>query len=57
LVTGLNGEPVRSAQDLVSRVAALAPGDTVDLGGRHARQPFALKIQVIERPTHLAQQH
>ena len=57
LITGLNGDPVRSAQDLVSRVAALAPGAGVELSGRHARQPFELKIQVIERPTRLAQQH
>jgi serine protease DegS len=58
LVTGLNGEAVRSAQDLVSRVAALAPGDTVELDGRHARQhqPFTLKIEVIERPIRQAQQ-
>jgi serine protease DegS len=58
LVTGLNGEPVKSAQDLVSRVAALTPGDTVELEGLHARQhqPFTLKIEIMERPIRQALQ-
>jgi serine protease DegS len=51
LVTELAGEPVRSAQDLVSRVAALKPGVEVELQGRHARQPYRLKLKVSERPT------
>jgi serine protease DegS len=56
LVTGLNGEPVKSAQDLVSRVAALKPGTSVELEGRHGGQPFKIALKVIERPTHQAQQ-
>jgi serine protease DegS len=51
LVTALGHEPVRSAQDLVSRVAALTPGALVDLEGRHGRQPYAIKVKVLERPT------
>ena len=52
LITGLNGEPVRSAQDLVSRVALLPPGAGVELQGRHrGRQPFKLNLTVSERPT------
>jgi Do/DeqQ family serine protease len=51
LVTGLDGEPVKSAQDLVSRVAALKPGDNVELQGRHGREPYRIKLKVIERPT------
>ena len=51
LITGLNGEPVRSAQDLVSRVAALAPGDSVELDGRHGARPFKVRLTVTERPT------
>jgi serine protease DegS len=50
LITGLDGDAVRSAQDLVSRVAALAPGATVELAGRHGADPFRLKLAVIERP-------
>jgi serine protease DegS len=51
LVTGLGNEPVRSAQDLVSRVAALPPGVQVELGGRHGRQPYKVNLKVLERPT------
>src|ERR1017187_177548 len=35
LILGLGQEPVRNAQDLVSRVAALSPGGSVELDGRH----------------------
>ncbi len=52
LVTGLDGAAVKSAQDLVSRVAALKPGDTVELDGRHGREPYRIKLKVIERPVH-----
>jgi len=55
LITGLNGEAVKSAQDLVSRVAALKPGTSVELDGRHGGQPFKIGLKVIERPTHQAQ--
>src|SRR6202790_1662701 len=51
LVTGLGNEPVRSAQDFVSRVAALPPGVQVELGGRHGRQPYKVNLKVLERPT------
>ena len=51
LVTALGNEPVRSAQDLVSRVAALPPGVEVELEGRHGRQPYKIKLKVQERPT------
>jgi serine protease DegS len=51
LVTGLNGEPIKSAQELVSLVAALQPGAMVELDGRHGRQPYKVKLKVIERPT------
>ncbi len=49
-ITALDGEAVKSAQDLVSRVAALAPGARVRLEGRHGREPFKLTLEVIERP-------
>jgi serine protease DegS len=55
LVTVLGNEPVRSAQDLVSRVAALPPGVQVELEGRHGRQPFKINLKVVERPTRQAQ--
>jgi serine protease DegS len=55
LIEGLGHEPVRSAQDLVSRVAALPPGSEVDLEGRHGRQSYEVKLKVLERPTRQAQ--
>jgi serine protease DegS len=55
LVTALDGEAVRSSQDLVSKVAALKPGAPVELAGRHGREPYAIKLTVTERPTRLAQ--
>jgi serine protease DegS len=51
LIEGLGHEPVRSAQDLVSRVAALPPGSEVDLEGRHGRESYEVKLKVLERPT------
>jgi serine protease DegS len=51
LITGLGTETVQSAQDLVSRVGALKPGAQVQLQGRHGRQPYEVKLTVLERPT------
>jgi serine protease DegS len=51
LIEALGHEPVRNAQDLVSRVAALAPGAVVELEGRHGRQPYKVNLKVLERPT------
>jgi S1-C subfamily serine protease len=51
LITGLGTEAVQNSQDLVSRVAALKPGAQVKLEGRHGRQPYALNLKVLERPT------
>jgi serine protease DegS len=55
LVTRLNGDPVKSAQDLVIRIAALKPGDDVELEGRRGREPYKLKLKIIERPVSSAQ--
>jgi S1-C subfamily serine protease len=51
VVTGLGGEAVHSAQDLVARVSALKPGAEVELEGRHARQGYKIRLTVLERPT------
>ncbi len=56
LVTALNGDPVKNAQELVSRVAALKPGADVELEGRRGHQAYKLKLKVIERPTRRTQQ-
>jgi serine protease DegS len=55
LIEGLGHEPVRNAQDLVSRVAALPPGSVVDLEGRHGRESYEVKLKVLERPTRAVQ--
>ncbi len=55
LVTGLNGDPVKSAQELIIRVAALKPGENVELEGLHGHLPYKLKIRVLERPINAAQ--
>jgi serine protease DegS len=51
LVTVLNGDLVRSAQELVGRLAAIKPGTDVELEGRRGRQAFKIKLKVAERPT------
>jgi serine protease DegS len=55
LITSLDGDAVRSSQDLVIKLAALKPGSAVELAGRHGREPYKIKLQVIERPTRQAQ--
>jgi serine protease DegS len=50
LITSLNGDPVHSSQDVVSRLAALTPGTSVELAGRRGTQPFKVKMKVVERP-------
>lgn len=55
LILGLGQEPVRSAQELVSKIAALKPGDAVELEGQHGREPYKVKLKVMERPTRQAQ--
>ena len=54
LITALGGGAVKSAQDLVSRVAELRPGTDVEVAGRHGNEPFTLRLKVIERPTQAA---
>jgi len=55
LIVGLGHEPVHNAQELVSRIAALKPGDEVELEGRHAREAYKVKFKVLERPIRQAQ--
>jgi serine protease DegS len=50
LITSLNGDPVHSSQDVVSRLAALMPGASVELAGRRGTQSFKVKMKVVERP-------
>ncbi len=56
LISSLDGEPVHNSQDLVSRVAAFKPGAEVELAGSHGREPYRVKVKVLERPTRPVQQ-
>ncbi len=56
VITALGGTPAQSAQDVVSRVAAMPPGAEVVLEGRHGREAYKVRVKVIERPTHPVQQ-
>jgi len=56
VITTLNGDNMHSAQELVSRLAAMKPGTDVQLEGRRGRQAFKLKLKVVERPTQQLQQ-
>jgi len=49
LITSLGGEQIKTAQELVSRVAALAPGTDVQVEGRRGLRAFKLRVTVIER--------
>jgi Do/DeqQ family serine protease len=55
VITSLGGEQVKSAQDLVVRVAALQPGTDVEVEGRHGPKAFKFNVKVIERPTRESQ--
>jgi len=55
LITRLGKEPVRSAQDLVSRVAVLRPGAVVEVEGQHGNKPYKVSLKVLERSTRQAQ--
>jgi len=55
LITSLNGTPINSAQELISRVAALKPGTQIELAGRHGLRAFKYRFPVIERPTRSVQ--
>ena len=50
LITRIDGEAVKSAQEVVSRVAALKPGANVTIEGRHGAETFKYTLKVIERP-------
>ncbi len=50
LITSLGGEQIKTAQELVSRVAALTPGTDVQVEGRRGLRAFKLRVTIIERP-------
>jgi len=50
LVTHLNGQPIVNAQEALNRVAAMAPGSTLEIRARRDRAQLTLKASLEERP-------
>jgi Do/DeqQ family serine protease len=51
VVTEMDGKPLRGAQDLLSRVAQLKPGQTTRLTWLRGPRSITVKLRVVERPT------
>jgi serine protease DegS len=50
LVTHLNGQSILNAEEALNRVAAMAPGSLLAIGGRRGREPLNLSATLHERP-------
>jgi serine peptidase DegS len=46
----INGAPLHSAREAMTRVAAQRPGSVVTIRGTRRGQPFSVRAEVIERP-------
>jgi S1-C subfamily serine protease len=46
----VNGVPVKSTQDTLTRIAAAKPGATVTITGLRGTERFESKVKVGERP-------
>jgi len=51
IIVGVLNQNVHSAQEVVSKVAALKPGSPVELAVRRGGDSITVRIKVIERPT------
>jgi S1-C subfamily serine protease len=52
----LNGQPVLNAQEALNRVAAMAPGSTLDIQALRGNQRLNLRATLEERPPRGARQ-
>jgi len=50
LIASLDGKPVRSAQDVLARIAGHKPGTTVRLEGVRGNRRFEATLAIVERP-------
>jgi S1-C subfamily serine protease len=50
VIVGMNGEPVRSADDVVSAVAGMQPGDTAELEIYRGDDKRTVRVELGERP-------
>jgi S1-C subfamily serine protease len=53
VIVGLDGEPVRSADDVVAAVAGKQPGDTIELEIRRGDDTRTVEVELGERPDQL----
>ena len=53
IIVGINGEPVKSADDVVSAVAGMQPGDTAELEIYRGDDKRTVKVELGERPEEL----
>jgi serine peptidase DegS len=56
LVTHLNGQPILSAQEALNRVAAMAPGSSLNIQARRGAQRLTFNATLEERPPRNARQ-
>ena len=56
LVTHLNGQPILSAQEALNRVAAMAPGSSLNIQARRGAQRLTFNATLEERPPRRARQ-
>jgi S1-C subfamily serine protease len=50
LVTHLNGQPIVNAQEALNRVAAMAPGSSLEIRARRGRSQVTINATLEERP-------
>jgi S1-C subfamily serine protease len=55
IIVGINGEPVETADDVVSAVAGLQPGDTAELEIYRGDDKRTVRVELGERPDELGQ--
>jgi serine protease DegS len=48
MIETIDGQPVRTAQDTLARIASRKPGSTVKLTGMRGQQRFAIELKVVE---------
>jgi S1-C subfamily serine protease len=53
VIVGINGEPVRTADDVVSAVAGMQPGDTAELEVYRGDDKRTVRVELGERPEEL----
>ncbi len=56
LVTHLNGQPILSAQEALNRVAAMAPGSSLNIQARRGARRLTFNATLEERPPRAARQ-